>query len=168
MCIAARKRSEAAPTCSRNGSCRPRAPSTPEALLSARLPGAGEIIEIAPLDLMLARLERIALIKADVEGLELELLLGAERLIARDRPILYLENDRLERSEALLNHVLGLGYDVWWRVVPLFRKENFAHTAVNIFSDIRSCNILCLPRQRRAEVTGFEKVEDASLHPFRK
>lgn len=65
----------------------------------------------------------VKLIKADVEGLEPEVLVGAERLIARDRPILCLEltprwwADRAEQSARAHAILLAQGYE-FFHILP--------------------------------------------------
>ena len=129
-------------------------------------PGADERIIVNTLDSYLADLPKISLLKADVEGFEQRVLLGAKRLIERDRPPLYLENDRPDRSEALITYILSLDYDIWWHVVPLFRPNNRSATAANVFGNVCSCNILCLPRERKFQLNGFMKVTDPKDHPL--
>jgi len=64
------------------------------ALAMGSLPGRGEIVEVVPLDAMLADIAKIELLKVDVEGWELDVLDGSRALIDRDRPILHVENER--------------------------------------------------------------------------
>jgi len=108
------------------------------------------------------------LLKVDVEGAEHEVLVGCQKLIARDRPALYVENDREQKSRELITCILGMNYELWWHIVPLFRPNNHAHTRANIFGNIRSFNMLCLPRERKMQVNGLTKIEDPELHPLRK
>lgn len=89
---------------------------------------------------------RCDLVKMDVEGMELEVLEGAAGTIARHRPILYVENDREEHASALIEHLLGLGYDLYWHLPPLFNPENFRGEAANVFGGLVSLNMLALPR----------------------
>jgi FkbM family methyltransferase len=131
------------------------------------IPGAGEQVRIVPLDTMLDRLKPLALLKADIEGHELKLLRGAARLIARDRPILYLENDRPELSEALISHLFELGYDARWHIVPLFRPNNFAGAAENVFRNVCSFNMICVPRERGVQF-GADAITDPAHHPLRR
>lgn len=128
--------------------------------------GDEEVIELRPLDAFAGRLPRVDLIKADVEGNELDLLRGAARVIVRDRPLLYLENDRVDRSAALLRHVMALGYDIWWHVVPVYRPDNRARTLTNLFGNMASFNILCLPRERGAVIDGLPRIDDPDAHPL--
>ncbi|MCP5156119.1 MAG: FkbM family methyltransferase [Ectothiorhodospiraceae bacterium] len=94
------------------------------------------------------RLARCDLLKADVEGMERDVLDGAARTIERHRPVLYLENDRRERSPALVAALLGLGYRIYWHLPPLFNPANFRGRKRNLFPGIVSANLLCLPDDR--------------------
>ena len=129
------------------------------------LKGEDEIIIIEPLDQMIDSLKPISLLKADVEGWERDVLIGGQKVIARDRPVLYVENDRVEKSRELITCIMEMNYDLWWHKVPLFRPNNHAHTRWNIFGNICSLNMLCLPRERNTKVTGLTKIESPEFHP---
>jgi FkbM family methyltransferase len=86
------------------------------------------------------------LLKIDVEGMELDVLRGAAQMIGRFRPYLYVENDRAEKSAALIEHLQLLGYTLYWHLPPLFNPSNFAQYKENVFPGIVSVNMLCLPR----------------------
>ncbi len=129
--------------------------------------GDTEELAIVRIDDKISAHEKVALIKADVEGYEYRVLLGAGQTIKRERPILYLENDRVEQSPELLGHLFDIGYDVWWHRVPLFRKNNKANTAANIFGNILSFNILCFPKERGVTVNGLDRVVDPLAHPLK-
>ena len=131
-----------------------------------KVPGEGEGIDVIALDTLLDRLKPVSLMKVDVEGHELQVLSGAGALIARDRPCLYLENDRPDLSEPLIRHVIGLGYDLYWHIVPLFRADNHAGTVANIFGTTASFNMLCFPSEKRADVTGLARIVDPGHHPL--
>jgi FkbM family methyltransferase len=123
----------------------------------------GEAVPVASLDQM--GLPKLRFIKLDVEGMELEVLLGAKALLARDRPLLYVENDRLEKSEPLVAQLLADGYRLWWHVPPLFNPANFRKNPENVFGGVRSFNMLCLPREAQFKLDGFQEIvkpQDAS------
>ncbi|MGZ5801953.1 MAG: FkbM family methyltransferase, partial [Burkholderiaceae bacterium] len=63
---------------------------------------------------------RADFIKLDVEGMELQALRGANNLIQRCRPYLYVENDRPENSAALIDYIAGLDYQMVWHRPALF------------------------------------------------
>ena len=131
------------------------------------IPGDSECIEVIVVDEMLSALRPISLLKVDAEGFELDVLIGSQNLIKRDKPCLYLENDRLEKSSDLIKFVMGMNYDLWWHIVHLFRKDNRARTAVNIFGNVCSFNMLCLPKDRNLKVAGLQKIDDPDAHPLR-
>ncbi len=105
--------------------------------------GVGERVPVVPIDQF--ELTGCALLKVDVEGMELDVLRGAEATIKRFKPILYIENNAGSKSPPLIRHVLDLGYYLFWHTPPLFNPQNFAGNAQDIFGDVRSCNMLCLP-----------------------
>ena len=80
--------------------------------------------------------------------------------------MLYVEN-HAEGSEPLIGHIHGLGYDCWWHLPPHFNPENHAGKAENIYGRVRSCNMLCIPAEREADVKGARKVAGPTDHPDR-
>ncbi len=94
-------------------------------------------------------LDRCDFLKIDCEGMEQAVLEGGQKLIARHRPIMYVENDRDDKSAALLQFIEGLGYDWTWDRPRLFSADNFKHNPVNHFGLIVSANLICRPRGKR-------------------
>ncbi|ALJ38565.1 MULTISPECIES: FkbM family methyltransferase [Azospirillum] len=90
----------------------------------------------------------LALLKADVEGMEAMVVEGAVRSIARCRPALYLENDREEQSADLIAMLQGLGYRLWWHIVPIYNPANHAGNRYDAFPGVVSLNLLGLPKGR--------------------
>jgi hypothetical protein len=78
------------------------------------------------------------------------------------------ENDRVERSQALINLIAGLGYRMFWYLPPLFNPDNFYGNAENCYPGILSVNMLCLHKENKLELSGFEEVLDPSFHPLRR
>lgn len=88
----------------------------------------------------------VDLIKADVEGMEGDVLRGAERLIEECEPILYLENNPGPNQQALIDQVQELGYDVWWHLAPHFNPNNHRQNPVNHYEEgLVSFNLLAFP-----------------------
>jgi FkbM family methyltransferase len=102
-----------------------------------------------------------SLIKIDVEGMELDVLLGAEATIKRSRPILYVENDRRDKSAELINYCFKLGYDLWWHLPPLFNPNNFKGKTENLWPHIASANMLAVPCERHATVENCPRIISA-------
>lgn len=111
---------------------------------------------------------RADLIKIDVEGMERDVLQGARRFLERFRPVLYVENDRLDRSRALIELLSALEYRAYWHVAPLFNEENFLGNRDNVFPEVVATNMLCVPRERPLDFSGpaFPEASDPSKHPF--
>ena len=84
--------------------------------------------------------------KIDVEGYELEVLRGAVDTIARCKPIMYIEDDRREKSAALRAFIVGLGYTIEEHKPTLYREENFFGLKKNIWDkNYASHNLICRP-----------------------
>lgn len=114
----------------------------------------------------------VKLIKVDVEGMEEKVLRGGRQLIARDRPILYVENDRLELSESLIKLVWSLDYWCAFHLPPLYNPDNFFRNPTNPWGNVVSINMVCVPNGQRlpagvAIKHGLQLVEDAKQHPIR-
>ena len=112
-------------------------------------------------------LDRLDLLKIDVEGMEADVIKGAERLITRLRPLLYVENDRIQQSEALIRQIMQLDYRLYWHLPPLVNPENFFSAQENLFPNVVSVNMLCVPRGRRQDIPIFKEVVDPAEHPMR-
>ncbi|MBF0179596.1 MAG: FkbM family methyltransferase [Magnetococcales bacterium] len=64
-------------------------------------------------------LEALHFLKVDVEGMELEVLMGARETLRRLRPVLYVENDRVSNSSRLVAWLRSMGYRLYWHKPPL-------------------------------------------------
>ncbi|RAU22502.1 FkbM family methyltransferase [Paramagnetospirillum kuznetsovii] len=125
----------------------------------------GESCSLRTLDSF--QLKSLRLLKADVEGAECEVIAGAVDTISRLRPVLYVENDRPDRSAALIKCILDLDYRLWWHMVPLFNPGNFRGNATDVFPGIGSLNMLCLPRDwTMTAPEAMEILTPDTPHPF--
>jgi FkbM family methyltransferase len=132
--------------------------------------GNGARVSIVPLDELAGELPTLRLLKVDVEGMELKVLLGAARLIAKHRPCLYLENDRPDLSRDLVEWVQGQKYRLWWHAPRLFNPDNYFGVTENDYPEVMSLNMICLPAGTAvpAEVERLEEVTDPAMHPLRR
>jgi len=119
--------------------------------------GDGRPVPRVPLDTFAAA-EKIAFVKIDVEGMEGEVIAGASDLIARHRPVLFVENDRRDRSAALIAQLFALEYRLFWHLAPLFNPDNFNANPDDVFPGVVSVNMLCVPRERATDISGFREV----------
>lgn len=134
--------------------------------ISVRPAGEGEPVPAWRLDGM-GQLPRLKLMKIDVEGMEAAVIRGAADTIARLKPALYVENDRVEKSAELIELITSLGYRCYWHRPPLFNPDNFFRVADNIFPNLISVNMLCLHESRPA-VDGLREVTGTDYHPLAK
>ena len=109
----------------------------------------GEPIPIGRLDDF--QLERVNFIKLDVEGFESKVLGGAVETIRRCRPVMYVENDRADRSPELIQRLFDLGYRLWWHAPPLFSPKNFKGNPKDVFPNILSINMIAVHRDQGLE-----------------
>jgi len=98
------------------------------------------------------------LIKIDVEGMELAVLEGAVAVLAEHKPLLYVENDRAENSKALIAWLLNRGYRLYWHVPPMFNAKNYFGESQNVFGNILSINMLCIPASIAVSVEGLHEI----------
>lgn len=129
--------------------------------------GPGEKVALMRLDDVL-EVPELQLIKIDVEGMELEVLKGATKLIEKHRPGLYIENDRVEKSEALIRYLQSLNYRLYWHKPPLYNPDNYFNNPNNIFPNIVSINMVGIPDETELEIEGLSKVIDPTEHPLKK
>ena len=137
--------------------------------LSAARHADMEPARVMRLDHLHPRDEPIRLIKIDVEGMEADVIEGARTLITDQRPILYVENDRAEKSRALLELIFSLGYRAWWHITPLFNPQNFFRVTKNDYGNAHSINMLCIHKD--VSLTGGEDLREVRLedpHPAQK
>ena len=109
---------------------------------------------------------RLKLLKVDVEGMEREVLLGASKLIERFRPILYVENDRADKSPDLIRLIQSMRYRLFWHLPHLYNPQNFAGNQHNVFSrNLSSLNMLCVAEETRMDIRGLREVAGADDFP---
>jgi FkbM family methyltransferase len=114
----------------------------------------GTSVEIITIDAL--RLMKLNLLKADVEGMELEVLYGAKETIAKFRPFLFLENDREgEKFGKLIEYVESLDYTPYWVITPLMYEGNFFASTENPWPGQCSFNLLCVPNEKDQKMFEF-------------
>ena len=119
---------------------------------------AGEAVQQMTIDGL--KLPACHLLKIDVEGMEGEVLAGAEQTIRRWRPVLYVENDRPEKSAELIRQALGLGYRLYWHLPRLFNPHNYFGVTENIFGTIVSANMLGFHTSVSQNMTDLREITD--------
>ncbi|MDH3584512.1 MAG: FkbM family methyltransferase, partial [Phycisphaerae bacterium] len=98
--------------------------------------------------------------KVDVEGMEGDVLTGAEQTVRRFRPTLYVENDRRDKSAQLIQQLMDLDYRLYWHRPRMFNPDNYFQQkpAENVAPSIVSPNMLGLHRSRSQEISGTQEI----------
>ena len=118
----------------------------------------GEKVPLITIDSL--KLTACHFLKADVEGMELAVLRGARATIEKFRPILYVENDRQDKSAPLIQQIRELGYKLYWHRPPLFNPGNYFENHANAFGTVISLNMLCIHASVKASISGLKEVTE--------
>ncbi len=118
----------------------------------------GECVPVTTVDSM--DLPACHMIKVDVEGMEGEVIAGAEQTIRRFQPVLYVENDRQEKSALLIRQLLLMGYRLYWHLPLMFNRDNYFRVSENVFGGTVSVNMLGLHASAPQEITGLREITD--------
>ncbi len=111
-----------------------------------------EQVEAIPIDDL--DLDRLTLVKSDIEGGEIDLLRGAQRTIARLRPVLYLEING--NRDELVAQVESFGYEAYYYLTPMFLAGNVRGCEEDVFR-AASADLLCMPAESVA-VEGLTRA----------
>lgn len=141
---------------------------------------SGQAVTRIVLDDFLA-VDRLKLIKIDVEGMESEVLRGAHRTLARFKPLLYVENAYADKSPELVALLQELGYRSYWHLARFFRRDNhfgcsdplfplaFMDRGDEFLDAIGfAVNLVCLHESLDATIAGLRPLQDPREHPFRR
>ncbi|HEX4410331.1 MAG TPA: FkbM family methyltransferase [Xanthobacteraceae bacterium] len=124
----------------------------------------GEPVDIVSIDSL--KLPQCQFIKIDVEGQEDAVIAGAVETITRCRPVLYVENDRRDRSPNLIRQLQALDYVLYWHLPPLFAPDNFYGNPTNLWPGMMSIDMLCMPKGDGRKIEGMRPVSGPDDVPF--
>jgi GT2 family glycosyltransferase len=127
--------------------------------LSLEAASAGVEITLITLDDL--GLDRLDLIKIDVEGMEPLVLAGASATIERCRPVVFAECNSVEIGGAMLGAFAHTDYMIFGASYPAFNPRNFRQNGINIYDANGECALLFIPEERAAEydLRGLVAVE---------
>ena len=125
----------------------------------------GSKVEVVKLDSLMG-LPKLNFLKIDAEGMEHNVISGALEIITQYRPILYVENDRLEKSKALIELINTLDYRIFWHQPPLYNEHNYAGDSENLWPGLISINMLCIHCSVKTNIDFLEN-SDPDFHPLK-
>jgi FkbM family methyltransferase len=102
-----------------------------------------EPIDVRSLDAF--DLGAVDLIKIDTEGMEDAVLRGAAAMLARYRPLLFLECNSLAQGIRTLAELRALGYEVHGVLAEAFNADNFRGAGENIFGVAAELSLFAAP-----------------------
>lgn len=114
--------------------------------------GIGTVTPFGTIEVNVATLDsfefkNVGFMKVDVEGFEEKVLVGGRETILRDKPIMYIEDDRAENSPTLHRMIRSLGYEFTIHKPPLYREKNFFGKKKNVWDkNYVSHNLICIPK----------------------
>jgi FkbM family methyltransferase len=100
-------------------------------------------------------LDRLDLVKVDVEGMEADVLRGAEAALGRFRPSLYLECSSAVQGREILEVLLPFSFRVFCHRPAAFNPINFQGSSRSIFGRERETALLAVAAEKLA---SFEDV----------
>lgn len=129
--------------------------------------GEGEPVGMRTVDDIVGE-RKVHMLRITVEGMEADVLRGAKRMLRKHRPLVHVENDRQDKSEALIKLLFQYGYRCFWHMTNLFNAMNFFEQKDNIYGNTPSLNLLCIPVESNMDMRHFQEVTDARSHPLRR
>ena len=126
--------------------------------------GPVEQVRVRPLDSL--SVPRLDLIKVDVEGMEQDVLAGAQKTFDKHQPVLFIENNQPALSAALISAIENMGYVCFWHSSHLYAATNWRKDPENIFDKTIALNMVCLPESDQHRVQGFVRALPDQKHPF--
>jgi FkbM family methyltransferase len=109
-------------------------------------------------------LSKCDFIKIDVDRHEIQVLNGAAETIRRFKPIIYIENEDQELSEALIAKLVEFGYRMYWHRPFHWNPKNFNEKKENVYGQLVSIMMLCVPEPawdgKSWDLKGLDEVAD--------
>jgi FkbM family methyltransferase len=110
--------------------------------------------------------EMVALIKIDIEGMELDALRGAGKLLARCHPVIYFEQSDTTRLTDTYDYLVDIGYRMFWLETHPFNRNNYRGVTENIWWRTET-GIIAVPKHIQCPTGLIEGVRDDHSPPNR-
>ncbi|KLD64089.1 hypothetical protein Y882_08370 [Dyella japonica DSM 16301] len=124
-------------------------------LISGIDEASDERVRIANVDSL--GLEALHLLKINQPGTVEAVLAGADDIVRKHRPVIYLRLGTAEHSFGEIKAIKDLGYRCWSHMPYLFNKSNYADLGDNIFPGRAFQNVIAAPIEGRL---AFEHLHE--------
>jgi FkbM family methyltransferase len=132
---------------------------------------AGFYTDIVKLDSFLKLEIVFDLLKIDVEGMEVEVLSGASKLIKKHKPKIYLEFNSHNGNDELITLLESFGYINYWHVYTKHDPNNFNKSDLNVWESVNYiCNEKTIEKRYEGNIISVHKsqLQPSSLDIVRK
>jgi len=116
----------------------------------------GEPVGMLTIDAL--ELSRCHFIRIDVGEMARDVVVGGERTIAKNKPILYVNVAGLDGGRELGKFISKFGYRLYWHRPPLFNPKNPEKNKEDVFNEATSMNMLCVSGELPADIRGLQEV----------
>ena len=106
------------------------------------------------------KLESLSLLKIDTEGFEIAVLDGAQKLIGRHKPAIFVENNNQGTGDSLIKYLKDLGYVCYWYCVERAIANNYNRVSVKIPGG--DLNMICFEKDSIPDNLGLTEVKSMS------
>ncbi len=104
----------------------------------------GDLVPTIALDDL--HVDRLALLKIDVEGHEWDVFQGAKNTIRNFLPVIYFEAKRMPGTVSSIEFLQRCNYRCYWHFAHFFRSDNFRGNSVDVFRGVGDMNVLAVPQ----------------------
>jgi FkbM family methyltransferase len=116
----------------------------------------GETVKLVTLDSL--NLPRCDFLKVQTAGMELPVIRGAVQTLRKFRPLLYVENNRQDRSAALIEALLALDYKLFWHLPMYYSTANYYGNPQNPFGRLVAANMLGIHASLATNIQGMRPI----------
>lgn len=109
-------------------------------------------------------IEKIDVIKLDVEEMERKVLDGAKKTIAATRPLIFCECNSLQAGADILEFSKNSEFQVFGFLAAAYNENNFNSIKENIFGRAKELGLLLIPKEKLSRT--LEKISAFSLLPI--
>lgn len=110
---------------------------------------AGDLVSLLTLDGY--NLPACRLLKIDAEGMDFDVLKGAEQTIRRHGPYIYMEAKAGPNTQAAITWLRERGYRCFWHYAMFYTPNNFRNHTVDVFDFYGDVNLVAVPSSDRRE-----------------